>query len=247
MLYHPIQVRGSWIMTMHKPLSDEFLSSISATGEVHDRRPNSDEQLAHSTAVLFLKDGHRVALLKGNPSAPGSEDLHNFLKNWTTPPKDHLWAVNPLMRSDQLQRVRESSGVIGLNIGVEATDDLLTGIDRESAPKLSGIANRVHEEIAPHSRVTIGVKLDTKLYVEEEAQALKREAEAEFSRGTTRPKTGQAIILGPDGATEIVNLIREQVALNVEIEGPDPERALFTDLAGSLLRAKSQIEVIVGE
>lgn len=246
-IYHPLRIDETWLLTMHEPLRDAFMSHVDNQGQVDvGEHPSTGHDLAHSSAVLFLSDGCSIALLKGHRSAPGAGALHDFLKEWMEPPKNHYWSVDQVLREDQVDRIMNSAGLLELTLGIAPTDDLLTKLDADEAPPLSEVASRLRSQFSPQASIEVGVKLDAKSYTPEQAHRLQRAAHQELTRPTTKPSKGSATLLGPDGEREVINVVKDHATLHIDIQGPDPDRVSFQNLAASLVSAQPEIEEFVG-
>ncbi|WP_106123105.1 hypothetical protein [Nesterenkonia sandarakina] len=240
-MYDSLQVGGIWLLAMYSPIDTRFLSYMSSTGEVRDVS-SDDVPLAYPTAVLFLRGGSRVAILKGHRSAPGPDDLHAFLERWMEPATpDSKWIVNQLLRTDQLRRIREAKAVTEVTVTAAADDDLLSEHHRDTNPLMSDIARTVRGEKFPHGAVTVGVKLDAK-YSPDESEALRKTAEQELSRGTIRPEGGSVTLIGSDGREELMRIVRDHMTIKVAVAGRDPDQVSFTNLAEGMVSAVEEIE-----
>lgn len=248
--YDPVTVgdSGRWLLTMHRPINQNFMSLIGPDGEVRDVDEHGTPigELAYSSCALFADNSRCVALLKGHHSAPGRANLEDFLTNWTEPGENGArWRVSPTLLPDQIDILRKSQGALGVDMRFERAENLLADIDHIGDTPLSSVSTELRDEL--ESDLTLRLDLNLANPSQQSQRKLKEFVLRDFGHVTQKPPRAKVKVINEEGAEQVLDLISEHLTVYVDISTIDAENVLFQELALSLEAARGEINDAVGD
>lgn len=236
---HPLQI------SMHKPLSPDFLSIINESGagiaDALDALQEDGRLLAHSTAVAFMQNSPNCfAIVKGSKPSPGVPSLMELLTRLFPQKPGSHWKIDPVIAPGDIDRLRSAEGISAVSGTLVSGDGSLFGgpqlLEMGLASELQSAATYVGAE----------VELTFKLQLKRENRSKERVAKfRDFALkllpglDTNRPSSAKAV----DSDQEVeLQLSPHQLSAQFLVLEADTGVTQFSVLQDEIARVRGMME-----
>lgn len=244
-VYEPMQAKGRFQLTMHRPINKKFMSRISEDNSISDMLVDSDEthRFAYSSTVIFSDHQTIFGVVKGDRSAPSHQDVARFLAANYSCPQGYRWEVRALPTPSELDRMRKAEGINLFSTKFSTFRDLFS---EEGEPDdLSEYANRLAGKFGSDIEIFLDVRLPRSTRGMEPARRMKAYFSRDLRTTVGRGRGSKARIVSQNGQEELVHLLEHDLAISFDIPGSGSEKARFSQLVDGLESIRSELNANV--
>lgn len=240
--FDPVEVDGSYLLGIHKPLKTNFLSAIdSTTNSISDVLPDDlKDQYAHSSAVMFTGHNHIFALALGHTHAPRHTSVQKFLDTYYPRSEGEHWVIEPFMDHAQIKQFQDAKGAIDFSTKFTTKRDLLDDAITENS--LTKFGDQIANAIGSDVEIKISVVLPQGYRSANSMKNLHLFAKRDLRVTTGAGSNAKARTLISEGVEEELHLVAHKLAAEFDLPKIESERQQFSQLLEGLQSVRNEMD-----
>lgn len=243
-IFDPIDISGTMMLGVHKPLSFDFMTKIDDesqdVGNFLSEDTDSHIRFAFSSLVMFTDIDHVFAMVRGSRESPHHTSVQKFFNAFIDAPPKYHWVVEPYMASDQLAELKKAKGLKRFRTSFSTQQTLLDQKDGQNG--VMTFAQQMASAVGVELKLDLRVQIPKRNYSSDAARKLldlfNRDRD-DLTRSDSRAKV-QAVL--PNGLEEELNLVRHNMAFSFELPILTNEQKNFTMLGQGLLDGREDLD-----
>lgn len=226
------------VLGIHAPIKTDFMTRIeSHEGTVSDLLTGdgtTGSDFAHSTAVRFMPSGNAFALALGGANSPRTKAVELFLKKFVPLGPGASWAIEPLMDTDQLKRLREEAkGLVAFSTRFTTVRNLWT--EDPADVGVVTMADQIADRLGGDVEIQITLKLASEARNNRSKKNLLDVVTRELPRLVRDKNSGTRVTaLLEGGVEEELSLVAHRLAVTIDVSSEVSESRRFSSLITEL-------------